>query len=173
MEEGPDMGHKEHKDHAVSGAMCAVLTISYTRTIENDTSGSAIVELLESSGHKPIHMGIVPDDTEGIQSRVSEILSDGQVQALVITGGTGISSRDVTVEAVAPLVDTWLDGFGELFRNLSYEEVGSAAMMSRAFAGIADGRPVFCLPGSEKACRLAVERLIAPELGHMLWEVSR
>jgi molybdenum cofactor biosynthesis protein B len=167
------MGHKDHRDHALEGVRCAVLTVSDTRTPEDDTSGRAIMELLEIVGHVPDYMGVINDDLESIGSRVAEILEDGTVQALVVTGGTGIASRDVTVDTIAPLMDKRLDGFGELFRMLSYQEIGSAAMMSRAFAGIAKGKPVFCLPGSEKACRLAVDKLIAPELGHILWEVGR
>jgi molybdenum cofactor biosynthesis protein B len=167
------MGHEEHKGHAHGGVRCAVLTVSDTRSPDEDTSGRAIMELLEEAGHRPVYMGIVRDDLPSIRKRTEEILQDDAVQALVVDGGTGVAMGDVTVEAVEPLLDKRLTGFGELFRMLSFQEIGSAAMMSRAVAGIAMGKPVFCVPGSEKACRLAVGRLIAPELGHVIWEVSR
>ena len=167
------MGHEDHHAHSLTGVRCAVLTVSDTRSMEDDTSGQAIVGLLEAAGHHPVHMGIVKDDLLDIRERVSKITSTEEVQALVVDGGTGIASRDVSIEAVEPLMDKRLPGFGELFRMLSYEEIGSGAIMSRAIAGTVNGRPVFLIPGSEKACRLAVGKLIAPELGHVIWEVNR
>jgi molybdenum cofactor biosynthesis protein B len=167
------MGHEDHKHNAISGVRCAVLTVSDTRTIETDTSGRAIVEILREVGHAPVHSGLVPDDLATIKDRLLQLLGDGSLQAVVVNGGTGVGRRDVTIEAVAPLLEMELVGFGELFRALSYREIGSAAMMSRAIGGISHGKPVFCIPGSEKACRLAVRELIGPELGHLLWEVSR
>jgi len=167
------MGHEEHKHHAVRGARCAVLTVSDTRTLETDTSGAAVIELLAEAGHAPFHAGLVPDDLETIRGAVEDLLGDASVQAVVVSGGTGVGRRDVTVEAVAPLLEKELPGFGELFRALSHREIGSAALMSRAVGGVARGRALFCIPGSERACRLAVRELIGPELGHMLWEVTR
>jgi molybdenum cofactor biosynthesis protein B len=167
------VGHEEHKEHALQGVRCAVLTVSDTRTDETDASGRAIIELLGEAGHSPFHGGIVRDELDAIVERARELLADLEVQALVVNGGTGIGGRDVTIEAIEPLIDKQLVGFGELFRMLSYREIGSAAMMSRAIAGVAGGKLVFCVPGSEKACRLAVTELIAPELGHALWEVTR
>jgi molybdenum cofactor biosynthesis protein B len=167
------MGHEDHHAHSLTDVRCAVLTVSDTRSNEDDTSGKAVMQLLEEGGHDPVYMGIVPDDMDAIRMRVETILQDANVQALVIDGGTGVGGRDVTIEAVESLIDKQLPGFGELFRTLSYEEIGSGAIMSRAIAGVTNGKPVFCIPGSEKACRLAVSKLIAPELGHIMWEVNR
>ncbi|MCK5413818.1 MAG: molybdenum cofactor biosynthesis protein MoaB [Thermoplasmata archaeon] len=167
------MGHEDHHAHSLTGVRCAVLTVSDTRSAEEDTSGRAIVELLEEAGHSPVHVGVVRDDLHAIRSRVWDILQDDAYQAIVIDGGTGVSDRDVTIEAVEPLIEKCLTGFGELFRMLSYEQIGSGAIMSRALAGVANRKAVFCIPGSEKACKLAVSKLIAPELGHIIWEVNR
>jgi len=167
------MGHEDHHAHSLTGVRCAVLTVSDTRSAEEDTSGRAIVELLEEAGHSPVHVGIVRDDLHAIRSRVWDILQDDAYQAIVVDGGTGVSDRDVTIEAVKPLIEKCLTGFGELFRMLSYEQIGSGAIMSRALAGVANRKAVFCIPGSEKACKLAVSKLIAPELGHIIWEVNR
>jgi molybdenum cofactor biosynthesis protein B len=116
---------------------------------------------------------IVKDEVEAIQKALRELIEDSGVQAVVMNGGTGIARRDVTPEAITPFQEKSIPGFGELFRALSYTEVGSAAMMSRASAFVTEGKIVFCLPGSEKAVRLAVEKLIAPELEHMVWEAQR
>jgi len=167
------MGHEDHHAHSLTGVRCAVLTVSDTRSMEEDTSGRAIVGLLEEAGHAPVHVGIIRDDLHAIRSKVWDILQDDAYQAIVVDGGTGASDRDVTIEAVEPLIEKCLTGFGELFRMLSYEEIGSGAIMSRALAGVANRKVVFCIPGSEKACRLAVSKLIAPELGHIIWEVNR
>ena len=167
------MGHKEHKEHSLTEVRCAVLTVSDTRTPEGDTSGRAIVDILRSFGHDTAYHGIVIDDIDIIRSRVGSIMDDEWVQALVLNGGTGVARRDVTIEAVQPLIDKELPGFGEIFRMLSYEKIGSAAMMSRAIAGTCKGKAIFCIPGSEKACHLAVSELIGPELGHVIWEVIK
>jgi molybdenum cofactor biosynthesis protein B len=167
------VGHEDHHAHSLSGVRCAVLTVSDTRTMDEDTSGMVIVRLLQEAGHSPVHVGIVRDDLHTIRSRVWDLLQDEAHQAIIVDGGTGVSDRDVTIEAVKPLIEKCLTGFGELFRMLSYEEIGSGAFMSRALAGVANKKAVFCIPGSEKACRLAVSKLIAPELGHVIWEVSR
>jgi molybdenum cofactor biosynthesis protein B len=167
------MGHEDHHAHSLTSVRCAVLTVSDTRSLEEDTSGKAIIEILSEGGHAPVHVGIVRDDLHTIRSKVWDLLQDDAYQAIIVDGGTGVSDRDVTIEAVEPLIEKSLTGFGELFRNLSYEEIGSGAFMSRALAGIVNGKAVFCIPGSEKACRLAVSKLIAPELGHVIWEVNR
>lgn len=168
-----DLGHKEHKEHSITQVRCAVLTVSDTRTPEEDTSGRAIVEILRSFGHDTAYHGIVIDDIESIRSRVGSIIDDDWVQALVVNGGTGIARRDVTIEAIEPLMEKELPGFGEIFRILSFEKIGSAAMMSRALAGTYKDKAIFCIPGSEKACHLAVSELIGPELGHVIWEVLK
>jgi molybdenum cofactor biosynthesis protein B len=161
----------EHRKTAVQGVRCAVLTISDTRAIETDVSGRAIVELLEGAGHVVAKRQILRDQPMDVHNAVVAQL--GGVDALITTGGTGITSRDSTYEAIAGLLEKHLDGFGELFRALSYQEIGSAAMMTRATAGIARGTAIFILPGSEHAVRLGMTKLILPELGHVIRELRR
>jgi molybdopterin adenylyltransferase len=163
----------EHRSHAPAAVACAIITVSDTRTADTDASGRAIVELLERAGHRVVGRAIVRDDPDQIRDAVQRQLAAPDVQAIITTGGTGITARDSTYEVVASLLQKRLDGFGELFRMLSYEQVGAAAMMSRACAGVANGRIVAALPGSEAAVRLAVERLLAPELGHLVREATR
>lgn len=165
--------HETHKTHAevVKSIQCAVLTISDTRTEETDTSGLLIRKLLESEGHSVSRYQIVCDDIWQVRKFVALWLTDNEIDAIITTGSTGVSPRDVAVEAIEPFLDKKLEGFGELFRSLSYEEIGSAAMMSRAFAGVANGKIVFCLPGSPSACQLAMQKLILPELRHLVWTV--
>ncbi len=150
-----------------------MLTVSSTRVEADDYSGNAIIELLASAGHKFASKIIVKDEVQEIQRALRGFIEDGSVEAVIINGGTGVARADVTLEAVDSFVEKLLPGFGELFRALSYQEIGSAAMMSRSNAFISEGKPVFCIPGSEKAVRLAVQKLIAPELGHLLWEARR
>ena len=161
----------EHRKTAVTGVRCAVLTISDTRALETDVSGRAIVDLLEGAGHLVTKRQILHDDPKDVRDAVLAQL--GGVDAIVTTGGTGITSRDSTFEAIAGLLEKRLDGFGELFRSLSYQEIGSAAMMTRATAGVARGTAVFILPGSEHAVRLGMTKLILPELGHVVRELRR
>lgn len=167
------MSHAEHRQAAPKIIQCAVLTISDTRTDETDTGGRTIVELLTENGHEVLSKTIVPDDPERVRAAVETSLSNDNVQAVITTGGTGISSRDQTYEAINGLLDKRIDGFGELFRALSYEDVGTAAMLSRALAGTAHGRIVISVPGSRNAVRLAMTKLILPELGHLVREASR
>jgi molybdopterin adenylyltransferase len=164
---------QEHKTHAPTSVSCCVLTVSDTRTEANDTGGQAVRSLLETSGHLVSGHAIVRDDPEAVTRAVSGWLSDAGTQVIITTGGTGITSRDGTFEAIDRLLEKRLTGFGELFRMLSYEQIGAAAMMSRACAGLAAGRIVISLPGSEAAVRLAMERLVIPELGHMVQQASR
>ncbi len=142
-----------------------VLTASDSRSAETDESGRLIRGLLAAGGHRVEYYAVLPDDPALIRNAVRERLQD--LDALIVNGGTGISARDSTIEAVRVLLDKELEGFGELFRFLSYEQIGSAAFLSRALAGIAAGKIVVALPGSPEACRLAMERLLLPELGHM------
>ena len=167
------MSHKEHKAHGPASVACFVLTVSDTRTAETDTSGRAIRELLEAAGHRVSGHAIVRDEPSQVREIVLAQCANGATQAIITTGGTGITSRDGTYEAVNGLLEKRLDGFGELFRMLSYEEIGSAAMMSRATAGSTSGKAVFVLPGSENAVRLAMTRLIVPELGHVVQQVTK
>jgi molybdenum cofactor biosynthesis protein B len=150
-----------------------VLTVSDTKTPETDTSGAIIRELLSAGGHRVAGSGIVRDEPSEVARLVRAACADAAVQAVILTGGTGITSRDSTFEAVEALLDKRLPGFGELFRMLSFAEIGAAAMLSRAQLGIHARRIVVSLPGSPNACRLALEKLLIPELGHLLREVSR
>ncbi len=162
-----------HRADAPAGLRCFVLTISDTRTDATDTSGAAIVSMLTAAGHTIAGRRIVKDDPAAIRGTVSDAVASGDHDAVITTGGTGISMRDGTYEALSSLFDRRLDGFGELFRALSYQEIGSAAMLSRATAGIAGRCAIFVLPGSENAVRLAMEKLILPEIGHVVREVRR
>ena len=165
------MGVEEHRKAAVTGVRCAVLTVSDTRAPETDVSGRTIVELLESAAHVVAKRQILRDDPKDVHQAV--LGQVGGVDAIITTGGTGITSRDSTYEAISKLLEKTLDGFGELFRALSYEQIGSAAMLSRACAGSLGRTAIFSLPGSEHAVRLAMEKLILPEIGHVVRELSR
>jgi molybdenum cofactor biosynthesis protein B len=167
------MGQAEHKAHAPASVRCFVLTVSDSRTEATDTSGRAIADLLTAGGHQVSGRAIVKDDPDLVRGTIERQLAVPDVDAIVSTGGTGISSRDATYEAVSAMLQKRLDGFGELFRMLSYQQIGPAAMMSRACAGLAGGRIVICLPGSEAAVRLAMEKLVIPELGHLVEQAHK
>ena len=167
------MSHIEHKAAAPRTARCFVLTVSDTRTPDTDTSGRAIRDLLEGAGHEIAGHEIVRDEPSRVAAVVREQVSDAAVQVVITTGGTGITSRDGTFEAIDALLEKRLDGFGELFRMLSFQEIGAAAMLSRATAGTMKRKAIFVLPGSENAVRLALTRLILPELGHVLQQLSK
>lgn len=141
-----------------------VITVSDTRTEETDTSGRYLVERLRESGHNVLNKVIVKDDTYKLRALVATCIADDQIQAVLLTGGTGFTFRDNTVKAVTPLLDMTIDGFGELFRYLSHQEIGSSTIQSRAFAGMSNGTIVFCVPGSTGACRTAWEGIIAQQL---------
>ncbi|MDR7562067.1 MAG: MogA/MoaB family molybdenum cofactor biosynthesis protein [Armatimonadota bacterium] len=164
---------RQHREAAPGSVGCAVLTISDTRTPETDTGGDLLVELLTTRGHRVVRRGIVRDEPEAIASWIQQAAQDPEVQAILTTGGTGIAPRDVTYEVVAALVEKRLDGFGELFRMLSYQEVGPAAMLSRAVGGVYRRKVILSMPGSPHAVRLAMEKLVLPELGHLVREASR
>jgi len=167
------MGHLEHKAAAPAVVHCYILTISDTRTEATDASGRAIFDLLSANGHQVAGRGIVRDDPDEVQAAIARQLDNPAVQAILATGGTGITSRDRTFETIDALLEKRLDGFGELFRMLSYHEIGSAAMLSRASAGLARGKLIVSMPGSEHAVRLAMTKLVLPELGHMVREAGR
>jgi molybdenum cofactor biosynthesis protein B len=150
-----------------------VITVSDSRTLEDDTGGALLVELVEGAGHRVVSRQIVRDDIESIRRVIDQAIMRDDVRAVLLTGGTGIAPRDVTPDAVEPILDRVIPGFGELFRALSFREIGPAAMLSRALAGMARGRLVAALPGSRAAVRLAVERLLLPELGHLVGEAER
>lgn len=163
----------EHKAQAPARVGCYILTVSDTRTPDSDSSGRAIRSLLEEAGHTVAGHDIEQDDPARIVSRLRERLADPATQVIISTGGTGISPRDGTFEAVTGLFEKRLDGFGELFRMVSFEEIGAAAMLSRATAGTVGRKVIFALPGSEKAVRLAMTRLVIPELGHIIQQLSK
>lgn len=165
--------HLEHKSAAPASIGCAIITCSDTRTPETDISGQLIRKLLEGQGHRVIEYQVVKDDPYQIQLRVALGTVNPTVQAIIVNGGTGIARRDSTFEAVDAMLEKRLDGFGQLFRVLSYQEIGSAAIMTRATAGVVQGRVVFSIPGSEHAVRLAMEKLILPELGHMIQQLTK
>ncbi|MCS7173457.1 MAG: MogA/MoaB family molybdenum cofactor biosynthesis protein [Armatimonadetes bacterium] len=164
---------QQHRGTAPTSVGCAVLTISDTRTPETDTGGNLLVELLTARGHRVVRRGIVRDEPEAIRDWVEQAVQDPQVEAILTTGGTGIAPRDVTYEVVEALLEKRLDGFGELFRMLSYQEVGAAAMLSRAIGGVYRGKVILSMPGSPHGVRLAMEKLVLPELGHLVREARR
>jgi molybdenum cofactor biosynthesis protein B len=162
----------EHRAQAPDKVCCFVLTVSDTRTEENDGGGALIKELLHDAGHQLVGYRIVKDEAQAIAEAVTQTI-DGvdEPETIIVTGGSGIGARDVTPEALRPLLTKELPGFGEVFRVLSWDEVGAASMLSRAFAGVIGRTLVFVLPGSTNAVRLAMEKLIVPELGHLVREV--
>jgi molybdenum cofactor biosynthesis protein B len=173
--DGPEgqSGLAGHRRAAPAQVATAILTVSDTRTLETDTGGALAAELLGGAGHTIVSRAIVRDEPEAIRAAALAALAEPGVRALVVTGGTGVAPRDVTPDALEPLFERAIPGFGELFRMLSWEEIGSAALLSRAVAGLRGGRVVFVLPGSRGAVRLALEKLILPELGHLAGEAAK
>ena len=163
----------KHREASPEQVRVAVLTISDTRTPETDTGGNVIVDLMKEAGHEIPRREIVKDDAPRIEVFLQELLADANVDAVITTGGTGISARDTTYEVVSRVIDKKLDGFGEVFRMLSYEEIGAAAILSRAIAGAAGSKFVACLPGSTNAVRLATEKLLVPEISHVVFELRK
>lgn len=164
------MGVHDHKKQATLPVHCKIVTVSDTRTYETDTSGQIIREQLKQADIIVVAYEIVKDDVFAIRQAVQ---TSEQVDVILINGGTGFTKRDVTIEAIQPLLEKEMVGFGELFRFLSYEQIGSAAMLSRALAGSMNNMMIFCMPGSAKAVRLAMEKLILPEIRHLVWELRR
>ncbi|MGA9225718.1 MAG: MogA/MoaB family molybdenum cofactor biosynthesis protein [Mesobacillus sp.] len=168
------MSTQEHKQAAPSQVRCMVITVSDTRTEETDKSGKLMMELLENAGHKIVEYVIVKDEAEPIKSEVLKGCRNPDIDVVLTNGGTGIAKRDVTIETVQSLFDKEIPGFGEIFRMLSYQEdIGSAALLSRAAAGVVNDRAVFSTPGSTGAVRLAMEKLIIPEIGHVVRELTK
>lgn len=163
----------EHRRDQKAEAVVALMITSDTRTPENDKTGKTAIQLLEGAGHQVAAYVIVENDTVKIEETFRRFTDDGRTQVIITSGGTGISSRDKTVDTVSGLLDKEIPGFGELFRRLSFEEIGEAAMFSRATAGIVGRKLVFCIPGSKGAMGTALKKIILPGLGHMLWEVNR
>jgi molybdopterin adenylyltransferase len=152
---------------------CAVLTVSDTRTPESDTSGALIRETLSFSGHLVVDYRIVPDEPDQIREVLAVWIARDDVQAVLSNGGTGIAARDTTYDAISAMLEKRIDGFGELFRMLSWQEVGAAAMLSRAVAGVAGRTLILAMPGSTNAVRLALTKLVVPELGHLIYEIAK
>ena len=167
------MSVADHKATSPASVACFVLTVSDSRTLATETSGKTIAELLTAAGHTVVDRQAVRDEPQQVRQIIGDEIARGRARVIITTGGTGITSRDSTHEAIVGLFEKRLEGFGELFRMLSYQEIGAAAMMSRATAGIAGRTALFLLPGSEAAVRLATTRLIIPELGHIVRELSR
>jgi molybdopterin adenylyltransferase len=162
-----------HRESAPEHVRLAILTISDTRTPENDTGGDTIEELMRRAGHEIVERRIVRDDAVRIRTEIVNLLARPDADAVITTGGTGISARDTTYEVVDRMIEKKLDGFGEIFRALSYEEIGAAAILSRAVAGTVGAKLVACLPGSRNAVRLAVEKLLVPEISHIVFELRK
>jgi molybdenum cofactor biosynthesis protein B len=171
-DEGHDHDH-DHHAHDVDALGVAIVTISSSRTSDDDPAGDAIAAAVENEGHEVAVREIVRDDYDGVQNAVDALVGRGDVDTVVTTGGTGVTPDDVTIEAVRPLYDKTLPGFGELFRQLSYDEIGTKVVGTRAAAGIADGVPVFCLPGSENAATLGAEEIIVAEAPHLAGLATR
>jgi molybdenum cofactor biosynthesis protein B len=165
------MSTKEHKHAAPKRLEISILSVSSTRTLANDESGRWIKKRAEKEGHKVVSHAVVTDDSLDIAEKIDGVVSEFNPHALLITGGTGISPKDVTIEAVRPLFDKELTAFAPVFALLSFEKVDSAAIMSRATAGIIGRTAVFCMPGSLSACKLACNELIFPEIGHIVKHV--
>ena len=167
------MSHLEHKRVSPESVSCAIVTISDSRTEADDESGKLYRELLTKNGHRVLAYTLLKNDAAAIRQKVLDLLKQDGLQVIITSGGTGLSHRDVTVETVAPLLEKKLEGFGELFRSLSYQEIGTSAMLSRAVAGVTGGKVILCLPGSLGATRLALEKIILPEIGHTVREATR
>lgn len=154
--------HKQNPDFIALNI--AVLTVSDTRTLETDTSGQALVDGLEVAGHRLVERALIPDDIYQMRAVVSRWIADPQVHVVLVTGGTGFTGRDSTPEALAPLFDKQIEGFGELFRQISYTEIGTSTIQSRALGGLANGTLIFCMPGSTNACKTAWNKILAEQL---------
>jgi molybdenum cofactor biosynthesis protein B len=165
--------HVEHKSHGPAVVRCAVLTISDTRTLANDIGGDTLIAHLTAAGHVVAAREIIPDDPEPMRSTLLKLHEQADLDAILMTGGTGISRRDQTFETVSSLLDKVLPGYGELFRQLSFVEIGPAAILSRAVGGLLGNKVLLTMPGSPAAVRLAMEKIIVPELSHLVREARR
>lgn len=167
------MSAEEHRAEAPERLRFAVLTVSDTRTKETDESGALVIELVQAAFHVAAARALCKDDPQAVTELVRKACAQRDIDILVVTGGTGLTRRDSTYEAVRAVYDVEIPGFGELFRTLSFGEIGPAAMLSRASAGVVSGKAVFSLPGSAAAVRLAMEKLILPEAGHVVAQLAR
>ncbi|HMC12237.1 MAG TPA: molybdenum cofactor biosynthesis protein B [Pirellulaceae bacterium] len=165
--------HEEHQAQGPPSAACAVITVSDSRTIETDTGGRMVIDHLTAAGHTVVCREIIPDDPARMQALLVSLGERGDVDVILLTGGTGITSRDQTFETVSSLLDMPLPGYGEIFRMLSYQEIGPAAILSRAVGGLLGRKVLLTMPGSPAAVRLAMEKIIVPQLPHLLREARR
>ncbi|MBM4418401.1 MAG: MogA/MoaB family molybdenum cofactor biosynthesis protein [Chloroflexi bacterium] len=164
--------HEQAAAAARAAVRCAVVTLSDSRTEETDTSGQLILDALRAAGHEIVERHVIPDEPALLGPLLDRLCAEERVEAILLTGGTGVGPRDSTHDVVAARLDKRLDGFGELFRMLSWEEIGPAAMLSRALGGVRYGRVLLSMPGSRKAVQLAMEKLVLPELRHLVWEAT-
>lgn len=168
------MSYKEHKEQAPKSLMFAVVTLSDTRDKTSDKSGNIIVQSLIEAGHKVSFYEVIREDKETIEQNFAQLISNSEIDVIITNGGTGITSRDNTIEVARKFFIKELDGLGEIFRLISYQQIGTAAILSRATAGLVDGKKILiCLPGSSKAVKLAMNRIIIPEICHMIREARR
>ncbi|KTB48495.1 molybdenum cofactor synthesis domain [Dehalogenimonas alkenigignens] len=167
------MGHIDHKAEAPKSVGCAVITISDSRTEDTDESGRYLTAALKENGHAVLAYRLLKNDAPAINKAIAGFAGDVSVKVIITTGGTGLSHRDITVETVSGLLDKEIPGFGELFRLLTWESIGTPAIMSRALGGVISGKIILCLPGSINAVKLAAEKIILPELGHLAREAGR
>lgn len=165
--------HIEHKSQGPQSIRCAVITVSDSRTLETDIGGQTVIVHLTAAGHEVVHREIVPDEPARMRPLLESLRNRDDIDAILLTGGTGITSRDQTYETVTALLDKPLPGYGEVFRMLSYQEIGAAAILSRATGGLMGGKVLLTMPGSPAAVRLAMEQLIVPELPHLVREARR
>jgi molybdenum cofactor biosynthesis protein B len=165
--------HQEHKAQGPQSVRCAVITVSDTRTLDTDTGGQTVVVALTAAGHWVVAREIIPDDPARVRPLLESLRGRDDVDAILMTGGTGITSRDQTYETVSSLLDKPLPGFGEVFRMLSFQEIGPAAILSRAVGGLIGRKVLLTMPGSPAAVRLAMEKIIVPELPHLVREARR
>jgi len=167
------VSYQEHKEKAPRSVSCAVVTISDSRTEQDDESGKLIKQKLSENGHRVLAYAILKNDAEAIEKKIHELLGQEELQVIITSGGTGVGHRDITVEVISPILEKRLDGFGELFRFLTYREIGTPSIMSRAVGGVVGGKVILCLPGSLGAANLAMDRVILPEIGHMVREATK
>jgi len=167
------MGYQDHKQHVPLIVNCAVIIISDSRTEQTDESGKYIMDSLKDAGHAITSYSIIKNDAGEIIDKIGNIFKDNPTQVIITSGGTGASHMDITIETITPILEKKMEGFGELFRNLTYQEIGSGSILSRAMAGVIKGRIIISLPGSLDAVKLAMDKIIIPEIAHLVREASR